>query len=1098
MLESIVKQHTPVAALARRAAGLSRGERLSVAGLAGSLDAFAIAAIHEARGGQILVLMRERAAAERLRDDLSIIMHQATVRFLGGAQRLVEGESMQDVSDIETLRALLDGESPVIVTYPRALLRPLPPPAAVSGRAFSLSAGVTTDLTALVERLVRQGFQKSDFVQAHGDIALRGGILDVFPYTGEDPVRLEFSGDTIESIRAFDPASQRSIRELSSATIVPDLLAQGDDADRASLSDYLMEDALLISFDPAVREADLEGAAGSGELLDARGVGGALSIFPALHLQLIGTPAGETIDLGGQSQPAFNGSIVQLRAWLAETLDAGYSALIACDTSQELTRLKDLLRSIDDPGAGLAPLDLSAVAFSTEAVHEGFVVPAARLAVLTEHQIFNRLKRRGGKRRPRFKGFTRQDVQLLRRGDYVVHEEYGIGRFDGLQRIRVRSIEQEVVRVLYEEKDVLYVNLNYVTKLQKYSSREGHIPKLSRLGTPDWERLKSRTKKRVKDIARELIALYAKRKHSPGFTFPGDTPWQQEMEASFLYEDTFDQAKATLDVKQDMEKPFPMDRLVCGDVGFGKTEVAVRAAFKAVTAGKQVAVLVPTTILAEQHYNTFLDRIGRYGVQVAVMSRFKPRKEQKAVLERLSRGAVDVIIGTHRLLSKDVQFRDLGLLIVDEEHRFGVSAKEKLRHFRTQVDTLAMTATPIPRTLHFSLMGARDLSIIATPPRNRLPVVTDILQWSDDVIRDAVLRELQRGGQAYLVHDRIQTIDEMAARVRALLPGVRVRTAHGQMRAHELEEVMVDFLEKRIDILVSTKIIESGLDIPNVNTIIVHRADRFGMAELHQLRGRVGRSNQQAYALLITPPVSVLPRETLQRLQAMEEFTELGAGFNLAMRDLEIRGAGNLLGSEQSGFIETMGFETYTRILEDAVQELKEEEFHDLFSDEAGRRHRQAGAVVEPEFDALIPESYVPNDVERLAIYRRLYGLETAAQLQEVMEELRDRFGMPPQEVLALFGAVRIRLAASRGGFVRVRLGMDRTEYDFPPESDERYYNSDLFQSIMRNVSALRPEGLVLRQNGSTLTLVVRARTWPDPGALIESQERILQKVIGP
>ncbi len=1095
MLESIGKSYAPLAELGRRAATLALGERLSVAGMAGSLDALAIAAVHEARGGQILVLLRERTAAERLRDDLSLVMPQGALRFLGGAQRPADGESVQDVSDIETLRALLEGESPVIVTYPRALLQPLPVPEAVSGKAFSVSVGAAMDLTALVERLVRQGFQKSDFVQAHGDVALRGGILDVFPYTGEDPVRIEFSGDIIESLRAFDPASQRSIRELSSATIVPDLLARGHDADRASLSDYLMNDALLISFDPDVRAADLEGAVTSGDLLAASVVTESLSRFPALHLRLIGVPGGETIDLLGQPQPAFNGSILQLRAWLVEMLDAGFSTHIACDTSQELTRLKDLLGSIDDAGGELAPLDLGAVTFSTEAVHEGFILPDARLAVLTEHQIFNRLKRRGGKRRPRFRGFTRQELQLLRRGDYVVHEDYGIGRFDGLQRIRVRNIEQEVVRVLYEEKDVLYVNLNYVTKLQKYSSREGHIPKLSRLGTPDWERLKSRTKKRVKDIARELITLYAKRKHSPGFAFPADTPWQKEMEASFLYEDTFDQAKTTLDVKQDMEKPFPMDRLVCGDVGFGKTEVAVRAAFKAATAGKQVAVLVPTTILAEQHYNTFLDRIGRYGVQVAVMSRFKPRKDQKAVLERLSKGTVDLIIGTHRLLSKDVHFKDLGLLIVDEEHRFGVSAKEKLRHLRTQVDTLAMTATPIPRTLHFSLMGARDLSIIATPPRNRLPVVTEIMQWGDDVVRDAVLRELHRGGQVYLVHDRIQTIEDMAARVRTFLPGVRVRAAHGQMRAHELEEVMVDFLEKRIDVLVSTKIIESGLDIPNVNTIIVHRADRFGMAELHQLRGRVGRSNQQAYALLITPPVSVLPRGTLQRLQAMEEFTELGAGFNLAMRDLEIRGAGNLLGSEQSGFIETMGFETYTRILEDAVQELKEEEFQDLFADEAGRKRRQAGAVVEPEFDALIPESYVQHDVERLAIYRRLYGLETAAQLQEVMEELRDRFGMPPQEVLALFGAVRVRLAATRAGFIRVRLGLDRTEYDFPPESDERFYNSELFQTIMRNISALRADGLTLRQNGSTLTLVVRLRTWPDPGVLIESQERMLHRL---
>jgi len=626
-----------------------------------------------------------------------------------------------------------------------------------------------------------------------------------------------------------------------------------------------------------------------------------------------------------------------------------------------------------------------------------------------------------------------------------------------------------VVKLLYEEKDVLYVNLNYITRLQKYSSREGHLPKLTRLGSPDWDRLKARAKRRVKDIARELIQLYARRKRMTGFPFPEDQPWQRELEASFVYEDTYDQARATREVKADMELPHPMDRLICGDVGFGKTEVAVRAAFKAVLGGKQVTVLVPTTILAMQHYATFIDRTGRYGVRVRVLSRFNRPADQRAIIDEIREGAADIVIGTHRLLSRDISFRDLGLLIVDEEHRFGVAAKEKLRQLRSTVDTLTLTATPIPRTLHFSLMGARDLSIIATAPRNRLPIITEIMQWDDAIVREAILREVRREGQVYVVHDRVQTIPEVLARLQELVPEVCIRHAHGQMPGRELEAVMLEFLERKVDVIVATKIIESGLDIPNVNTIIVNRADRFGMAELYQLRGRVGRSNVQAYAYLIAPPLSILPRPTLQRLRAMQEFTELGSGFHLAMRDLEIRGAGNLLGAEQSGFIDTMGFETYTRILEDAVQELREEEFQDLFPASEARPHRADETTIEVDVDAFIPESYVRNDVERFALYRRLYGAATPAQIEEIREELADRFGAPPPEVHHLFGAVTLRMVAGRMGFPRLTIIDHILELDFPPQSQSSFYDGDGFQRVMAFIQASR--GLSLAQIGETLRL---------------------------
>jgi transcription-repair coupling factor (superfamily II helicase) len=627
--------------------------------------------------------------------------------------------------------------------------------------------------------------------------------------------------------------------------------------------------------------------------------------------------------------------------------------------------------------------------------------------------------------------------------------------------------------------------LNYVNRVQKYSSKEGHLPRLNRLGSAEWQKLKARAKGRIKDIARDLIRLYSERKNAAGFAFQSDTAWQKELEASFVFEDTFDQAKATIDVKTDMESPFPMDRLICGDVGFGKTEVAVRAAFKSVMDGKQVAVLVPTTILAIQHFNTFSDRLSRYSVRVEVISRLKSRAVQAEILSRLSDGAIDVLIGTHRLLSKDVRFKDLGLLIVDEEHRFGVAAKEKLRQKKATVDTLTLTATPIPRTLHFSLMGARDLSVINTPPRNRLPIITEITEFNEELLREAILREIHRGGQVYVVHDRIQDIAGFTGRLSAMVPAARIAFAHGQMPPKELEEVMLAFLERKLDILVCTKIIESGLDIPNVNTIVINRADRFGMAELYQLRGRVGRSNIQAFAYLVTPPLSSLPRESLRRLSAMKEFTELGAGFNLAMRDLEIRGAGNLLGSEQSGYIADMGFETYTRILEEAVAELKEEEFRGLF--ETSKRPSPEDTQIEVDVDALIPASYIDSSNTRLEVYRRLYGVTTREQVAEIGEELKDRFGALPQEAQNLLDVLLLRLTAAGLGCRRVVVQPAYLEIEVSP--DQSSWNDEKAGQFVSAVAGFRkPPVRVL-----DLTSGIRMRVSIDssPGLFHAAQEAL-------
>jgi transcription-repair coupling factor (superfamily II helicase) len=1081
---------------------------IAVTGVAGSMAALVVAGIRDRRRCQVLFITSDDATAERARDDLSLLLGTDAVHLFAAAPSAGRpGPAEAGVPDVQALRSLVETPAAVVVTPPRGMTIPLPAPSVISEKVITLTKGEHADFTSLLRLLRESGFEQKDFVETHGDFSVRGGILDVFTFAGDNPVRAEFSGDEVESIREFDPVSQRSIRDLTGTTIVPDPFASRAEAREgqrtSSLLEYLRDDAVVFLDEPDMITREIEKESAGGGSLRPDLPQELIELFPRISFRSLPPTRTDAVDFGGKLQPAFNGSIAALRKDLAAMQRQTYSVYFTSDTNAELARLRDLLNNFPgEKGSGEADeagaVETERLHFTLEALHGGFIVPDARLAVYTEHQVFNRLKRRGRKRTPKFKGLTERDLHMLHRGDYVVHQDFGIGRYDGMKHISVGGAEQEVVKILYDARDTLFVNLNYVGKLQKYSSREGHVPALSRLGSAEWEKLKNRAKKKVKDIARELIALYARRKRSEGFAFSPDSPWQKELEASFMYEDTFDQAKATMDVKKDMEEPHPMDRLICGDVGFGKTEVAVRAAFKAVLDGKQVAVLVPTTILAMQHFNTFRDRLARYGVHLDVLSRFRAKGEQGEIIRRLREGGIDIVIGTHRILSRDVAFRNIGLLIVDEEHRFGVAAKEKIRQMRAEVDTLSLTATPIPRTLHFSLMGARDLSLIATPPRNRLPVITEILQWNDDIIRDAVRRELQRGGQGYFVHDRVQSMDEVAGRLQAMLPGVRLRSAHGQMPAHELEEVMMAFMEKRCDLLVATKIIESGLDIPNVNTIFINRADRFGMAELYQLRGRVGRSNAQAYAYLLTPPFSSLPRPTVQRLQAVEEFTELGSGFNLAMRDLEIRGAGNLLGAEQSGFIENMGFETYTRVLEDAVRELKEEEFKGLFEGQTGFRAQQREAVVETDLSTFIPESYLQSEEERLALYRRLYALSSPEQLEEVQNEMQDRFGRFPVEIQNLFGMVRLRLAAARIGFRKVSVKGNQMEAEFPPDTDSEFYEGETFQNIMRLVPLMEKKSATLRQEGKILRLKIQLQGIQNPVDKVTKSNLLLEKMYNP
>lgn len=1071
----------------------------------GSMVAFVAAQAFEHSPHHLLLLASDEERAEKLRDDCAAILGDQHVRYFGArpTHRSQSLDLSSSVAQIETLKALTETGRFLVIASPRSVAETVPPPAEFASTMIELSTGLESNFGELTSRLLALGFDKKDFVEGYGDFAVRGGILDVYPYVGEHPVRVEFWGNTIESLREFDALSQRSIRVLERASIVSRIHADPLTADAApdsvviprqasaSIFDYLGKGAIVLLDEPAMIERQLTEIIAEGEpsLLDWETVRRRANEFPVLtHTSFPPDDQSPLIDLKSSSPPAFAGSVKMLVESSSALNGEGFRTYVLCDTKDEASRLRELIEDvITDPSEANAAADTqidNLIQLIPETIHSGFVYHPLKIALFTEHEVFGRLKQRGLPKRRRFKGISQKELHQLRPGDYVVHIDHGIGVFERLTKINVGGTEQEVMKVSFAEKDVLYVNLNALNRVQKYSSQEGHVPKLTRLGGGEWERLKSKAKKRIKDIARDLIALYARRKNEKGFAFSSDSHWQKEMEASFMYEDTPDQAQSTLDVKRDMEAASPMDRLVCGDVGFGKTEVAVRAAFKAVADGKQVGILVPTTILAMQHHQTFRDRLHRYGVRVDNLTRFKSAKEQKAIVQQVKDGQVDIIIGTHRLLSKDIGFKDLGLLIIDEEHRFGVAAKEKLRQFKATVDTLTLTATPIPRTLHFSLIGARDLSLINTPPRNRLPVVTDIVPADAEgrqthwrIIREAILHEIHRGGQAYVVHDRVTNIDGIAAEVKKHVPEARVHVAHGQMPGHQLEKTMLDFLEKRYDVLVCTKIIESGLDIPNANTIVVNRADRFGMAELYQLRGRVGRSNVQAYAYLLTPPLGVLPRATLRRLQAIEEFAELGSGFNLAMRDLEIRGTGNLLGAEQSGFILDMGFEMYERIVREAVAEIKSEDYKEVFSPASGGLPAtEIQTAIDSDIEALIPDIYIEHDAERLDVYRRLYRAVNQEEIRAMRDELRDRFGEYPEEVEHLFSQVELRLIAGKLHLQKLELKGVSLTLTLPDAGDEWFYGTidapdAPFQRIIANLSKRKDGAFRFKEEASALKI---------------------------
>ena len=1034
-----------------RTAAAGRYPRAAVRGLTGSARGFLVAWLQHELEVPIVYVVKHGEAWESARDDVEYFAGRGATLPFPEPDALPYDPSSPHPSvtaeRLDTLSRLAAGEAGVVVTTVRGLLQKVPQPAKLARALLNIRTGEDLDPQKLVERLVFLGYERCPEVEAVGHCARRGGILDVWPVGWNDPLRIEFDGDTVASLRRFDPGTQRSIEKLPDARVLPryeivvepgdaEGIAQrlrdaGDEAAKGGsnlfhegmerfagyydsalggLLDHLPPDTFVVFDDPAaLRERALDLWAGV-----RRGFEETRADYPLISppeqlwlaesawQELFATRRG--VDLMGSiaesgeaaryaatiiadcSPPEpLQRSMAKLGDHLAELGANGLTAIILCDNQGQRDRLYDML---GDSGATLG----------VGLITGGFTWKSAGLALLTDHEIFSRYRRRRRRSR-KTAGLTAAELSSLKLGDYVVHEDHGVGTYRGMRRLTLSGQETDCLELSYAGKDVLYVPVHQLGLVSRYSAGDGARPSIHALGSASWQKTKARAKKAIQDMAEGLLKAYAARRALPGHAFKPDSVWQRELEASFPYDETVDQAKAIEDVRIDMETAAPMDRLICGDVGYGKTEVAIRAAFKAVQDGKQVAVLVPTTILAQQHGHTFRERLADFPVKVEVLSRFRTAKQQKDTIARLARQDVDILIGTHRLLSKDVKFSNLGLVVIDEEHRFGVAQKEKIRQLTRTVDVLALTATPIPRTLNLSLAGARDMSVIETPPANRLPVHTEVLEYDPEIITDAILREVDRGGQVFVVHNRVETIYTKAAELQQLVPQVRVVVGHGQMHEHEMEQVMLDFTEGRADVLVATMIIESGIDIPTVNTLIVDRADTLGLAQLYQLRGRVGRSSHRAYAYLMVPSRRVLTEEAEKRLRVIEEFDELGVGFKVALKDMEIRGAGNMLGPEQSGHIVGLGFDLYLKLLEEAVSELRGE-----------------AETVAPEprlltdWSAYLPDDYVPDEHEKLTLYRRLADARTPEAIDDFTIELRDRFGAPPSAAVALVELRRMRV----------------------------------------------------------------------------------------
>jgi len=980
--------------------------------------------------------------------------------FLNPSHVMLRTEALTKIS--------MGGNKKIIVTYPEALFEKVILPKTLQNNIIQIKTNDSIDLNAMMQQFIDYGFERTDFVYEPGQFALRGGIFDIYSFGNEKPYRIELFGEEVDSIRLFDPATQLSERKLLQVNIIPNVTTQFEDTEKIPLIEFMNNNTILWIKDwNVIKQRGIDQWESLNDFLthtantkpvelgDAHIKHTQLDDFDTVEnaeASLLNSTiiewgfqaniSKEVISFNTQVQPSFNRQFQLLIANLQELEKKGYALFIFAEQAKQLERLHAIFTDLK------TEIQFTPV---VKNIHEGFIDHDHKIVCYTDHQIFQRYHKYKVKQAySKSKAITLRTLRDMQPGDYVTHIDHGVGVYSGLQKIDVNGLMQEAVRIIYKDSDILYVNINSLHKISKYTGKEGAPPKINKLGSDAWVKLKDKTKAKVKEIAFDLIKLYAQRKAQAGFAFTPDNYMQYELEASFIYEETLDQAKAIADVKKDMETPSPMDRLVCGDVGFGKTEVAVRAAFKAAIDGKQVALLVPTTILAFQHYKTFVDRLKDFPITVDYLNRFKSAAQKKETIEKVKQGKVDILVGTHGILGKDVVFKDLGLMIIDEEQKFGVGHKEKLKTLRATVDCLTLTATPIPRTLHFSLMGARDLSIINTPPANRQPIHTEVQVFNEDTIREVIYYEAERGGQVFFIHNRVQGLAEMCAIIQRLCPDLSVGFAHGQLEGHQLEEKILDFIEKKYDVLVCTNIVESGVDIANVNTIIINNAHQFGLSDLHQLRGRVGRSNKKAFCYLLAPPISTLPDDSRKRLQTLEQFSELGSGFQIAMRDLDIRGAGNLLGGEQSGFMVEIGFEMYQKILAEAVRELKRSDFKELFQEEISKQDDYVqDCTIDTDLEIMIPDMYVESIGERLSLYTRLDQSENDEELDLLHGEMIDRFGPMPKSVEDLFTTVKCRKIAIALGFEKMTLKDETVRCFFINRPDAPYFESDTFKQLL-------------------------------------------------
>lgn len=1073
--------------------------RLSLKGLSGSSFAFyASSLINNTQEFTHVFVFPEKDEAGYFLNDIEEIFGEKTLEY-SDKNILFYPRSYKhpyEVLDINNANILLRAEvlsrlssdtKPIIVTYAEALSEKVVSVSSLRKNILKINKTDSISMEYIIDALDELDFDMVDFVSSPGEYSLRGGIIDIYSYSNEYPYRVEFFGDDIDSLRSFDVLSQLTIEEEESLEIMPNIQNQTIvKENRVSLLEYFGPNTIIWSKDlgyslNTVDERFEIAAKTYNELenkelhqepeelyLMSKDIESDIQSLVMIEFGL-NTFSDNSIEyiFDTQPQPLFNKKLSILAQTLNDRTEESYQNIFFINNPKQVERIDKIIKEFSNEYSNII------YEYYPNTISKGFIDHQSKTSIFTDHEIFERYHRyKLRDQKQTHESLTMRDLLQLKPGDFITHIDHGVGRFSGLEKIENNGKVQETIRLVYKDNDILYISIHALHKISRFISKDGTEPTLHRLGSNTWQNLKRRTKQKVKDIAKDLIALYAKRLNSKGFPFSADSYLQDELEASFIYEDTPDQLKATNDVKRDMENTVPMDRLICGDVGFGKTEIAIRAAFKAVADSKQVAVLVPTTILAFQHYKTFSERLEGMPCNIDYINRFRTAKEKTQIKKDLKSGKLDILIGTHAIANKAFEFKDLGLLIIDEEQKFGVAMKERLKKIRVNVDTLTLTATPIPRTLQFSLMGARDLSVINTPPANRHPIFTEIRPFDKELIRDAILKEISRRGQVFFVHNRVENIKEVAGMIQELVPDAKIFVAHGQMEGNKLERIMLAFIEGEADILVSTTIIENGLDIPRANTIIINDAQNYGLSDLHQLRGRVGRSNQKAYAYLLVPSLLVLTDEARKRLKAISEFSHIGSGFSIAMRDLDIRGAGNILGAEQSGFISEIGYEMYQKILNEAIDELKENEFKDLYKDKEEGEYVK-DFIIETDLEILIPDSYVANTIQRLNYYKELDEIETEEDISRIEKELRDRFGKIPKQTQELIETVRLRRLAKTLGFERLIIKNNVMRGYFVSNKDSKYYSSQNFNNVLFYVQSY-PSRFKLRESNERLSITVK------------------------